>query len=302
MTLVPADFVIRVRELYGHQGDEWLQGLPELLDRCVNRFGVSLEAPFSNLSWNLILKATKHDGTPVVLKIAVLKAELSRELSVLHAYAGRGGIRVIDADVDLGALVLERAEPGTPLSTIEDDNLATEIFCNVFQRLHYPTSTSQYVSIKDHFLGIERYRDRFGDDGVIGPLPAHWVQRARECLAYLISSTHESVLLHGDLHHDNILRQKGNEWVVIDPKGIVGDRHFDTIQYLLNYEERGGDPYTVLDRRITIISDRLSLDPCRIAMWGIARGVLEACWAIEDGRTDWDKGIQISERFARYLG
>jgi streptomycin 6-kinase len=301
MTLVPENFVIGVRELYGHQGDEWLRGLPELLDRCVSRFCVSLEAPFPNLSWNLILKAAKHDGTPVVLKIAVLKADLSRELSALHCYAGRGGIQVIDADDNLGALVLERAEPGTPLSTIEDDNLATEIFCNVFQRLHCPPSTGQYVSIKDHFLGLNRYRHRFEDDDVIGPLPTHWVERARECLAYLISSTNESVLLHGDLHHDNILRHKGNEWAVIDPKGIVGDRHFDTIQYLLNYEERGGDPYTVLHRRIDIIADDLSLDPCRIAMWGIARGVLEACWTIEDGRTDWDKGIQITERFARYL-
>ncbi|MHB1684160.1 MAG: aminoglycoside phosphotransferase family protein [Bacilli bacterium] len=301
MTLVPADFVERVRELYGQQGDEWLQSLPELLDRCVSRFGVSLEAPFPNLSWNLILKATKHDGTPVVLKIGVLKADLYRELSVLHAYAGRGGIQVIDADDNLGALVLERAEPGTPLSTIEDDKLATEIFCNVFQRLHCPPSTGQYASIKDHFSGIERYRHRFGAGDVIGPLPAHWVERAREYLAYLISSTNENVLLHGDLHHDNILRQKGDEWTVIDPKGIVGDRHFDTIQYLLNYEGRGGDPYAVLDRRITIISAGLRLDPFRIAMWGVARGVLEACWTIEDGGSDWNKGIQITERFAKYL-
>lgn len=304
MTLVPHEFANRVPELYGQQGEEWLRLLPDLLQECARRFDVSLEAPFPDLSWNLILQATKRDGTPVVLKIAVLKAELMREMSILQAYADHGAIRVLDADAELGALMLERVEPGTPLSAIEDDGAATEIFCGVFQCLHCLPPAGQYTSIQEHFSAIEKYRRRFGhgDGDDNAPLPAHWVERAETCLAYLLSSTTEPVLLHGDLHHGNILRRGDSEWAVIDPKGIVGDRHFDVIQYLLNYEERGGDPDTVLARRITMISDRLHLDPRRIALWGITRGVLEACWIIEDGRTDWQKGIQSTERFAAYLG
>lgn len=301
MTLVPGDFAMRMNDLYGQKGDTWSDALPGLLERCESRFGIRLESPFSNLSWNLILKATKVNGTPVVLKIGVLKEELSRESSALHAYAGRGAIEVLDTDDDLGALLLEHVDPGTPLSAIEDDEVATGIFCGVFKRLYCPMSGGRYTSIKDHFSAIERYRDRVSD-GAVARLPEHLVQRAEYVLAYLISSTRESVLLHGDLHHDNILRQRESEWVVIDPKGVVGDRHFDTIQYLLNYVDRGGDSHTVLARRIAMITDRLSLDPRRIAMWGIARGILEACWSIEDGKTDWDKGVQIAERFAKYPG
>lgn len=106
------------------------------------------------------------------------------------------------------------------------------------------------------------------------------------------------MLIHGDLHHENILQNGDGGWAVIDPKGIIGDVYFETIQYLLNYVDRDGDCDTVLSRRVAIISERLSLDRSRIARWGIARGVLEACWAVEGG-ADWKEGIDISERFTR---
>ena len=299
MILIPEEFVVRMRQLHGSEGETWAQDLPELFGRCASRFGIRFEAPFANLSWNLILKARQHDGTPVVLKLGFIKAELDQERRALYAYAGRGAVRVIDGDDELGALLLERVEPGAPLSSIEDDQLATEIFSSVFRRLHCPSSTDAYPSMKAHFAGLERYRRRFGKGA--GPLPEHWVERAQKYLNDLLSSTDESVLLHGDLHHDNILSHGEGDWVVIDPKGMIGDRHFDTIQYLLNYEERGGDPLSVLHRRITMISESLSLDPRRIAKWGVARGVLEACWRVEDENSDWPVGIQISERFAKCL-
>ncbi|MCY9697817.1 aminoglycoside phosphotransferase family protein, partial [Paenibacillus alginolyticus] len=221
---------------------------------------------------------------------------------VLRAYEGRGAIHVLDADEEWGVALLEGAEPGLPLSTIENDVLATDNFCEVFRRLHLPPPTgSLYPSMKQHFAAIERYRDRFNYMNVDVPLPPSWVENAEECLEYLIATTSENLLLHGDLHHDNILRQDEEKWAVIDPKGIVGDIHFDTIQYLLNYEDRGGDCELVLRDRIAIMADRLGLDPRRIAMWGVARGVLEACWTIEDGGTDWHRGIQITERFAKFL-
>ncbi|MFB5189317.1 aminoglycoside phosphotransferase family protein [Alicyclobacillus fastidiosus] len=305
MDFVPIDFATRLETLYGQQGEQWLRDLPELLERCQERFDLRLEAPFPNLTWNLVLQASRCDGTPVVLKMAVRKAELYRERTALHAYSGRGGIQVLDADDDLGAVVLERADPGTALSTIEDDDLATGIFCSVFRALHGEASTissasGPLVPIEEHFSGIERYRQRHCK-GNAEPLSAYWVERASECLAYLVSSTRDRVVLHGDLHHDNILQHRRGGWAVIDPKGIVGDRHFDTIQFLLNYIERDGDPYTVLTRRIGIISTALRLSARRIAMWGLARGVLEACWTIEDGRTEVHQGVDIAKRFARYL-
>ncbi|MEC0143706.1 aminoglycoside phosphotransferase family protein [Paenibacillus alginolyticus] len=302
MIVIPDTFIKRMHELHGEHGVAWAEALPKLIADCASRFDFSPQAPFSNLSYNFVLRATRSDGKRVVLKSSFMKGELSREVSVLRAYEGRGAIHVLDADEEWGVALLEGAEPGLPLSTIENDVLATDNFCEVFRRLHLPPPTgSLYPSMKQHFAAIERYRDRFNYMNVDVPLPPSWVENAEECLEYLIATTSENLLLHGDLHHDNILRQDEEKWAVIDPKGIVGDIHFDTIQYLLNYEDRGGDCELVLRDRIAIMADRLGLDPRRIAMWGVARGVLEACWTIEDGGTDWHRGIQITERFAKFL-
>ncbi|MZQ81197.1 phosphotransferase [Paenibacillus sp. 5J-6] len=302
MIAIPDTFMKRMHELHGEQGAIWSEALPRLITDCASRFDFTPEAPFSNLSYNFVLRATRSDGKRVVLKASFMKEELSREVSVLRAYEGRGAIQVLDADKEWGVALLEGAEPGTPLSTIENDALATHIFCDVFQRLHLtPSAGCQYPSMKQHFAAIERYRERCNDMNIDDRLPTSYVEKAEEYLEYLIATTRENLLLHGDLHHDNILRQDEEKWAVIDPKGIVGDIHFDTIQYLLNYEDRGGECEQVLRNRIAIMVDQLGLDPRRIAMWGVARGMLEACWTMEDGGTDWHRGIQITERFAKCL-
>lgn len=302
MTDIPAAFIEKTKELHGEQGAAWLEKLPALIADCASRFDLTPEAPFSNLSYNFVLRASRHDGKSVVLKSSFMKDELSREVHVLRAYSGRGAINVLDQDEESGVVLLEGVVPGTPLSLIEDDTRATEIFCEVFSRLHVPAPIgNQYPSLRQHFAAIERYRERWAEVKHAAPLPAGWVEKGEEYLEYLISTTTETLLLHGDLHHENILLQAEDQWVVIDPKGVIGDIHFDTIQYLLNYEDRGGDCEQVLQRRVALMADRLGLDPQRIAMWGVARGVLEACWTLEDGGGDWQKGIQITERFARCL-
>ena len=347
--IIPETFVARMGALHGRAGEAWADGLPALLDRCATRFAVHLEtSSFANLSWNLVVRARRRDGVSAVLKIGFSRDELVRERRALAEFAGRGAVRVLDADDEAGALLLERVEPGTPLSAIEDDRLATEIFSRVFRRLHGPPFADSslhrggspelaragagFPSIEEHFAALARYSQRFvGGVGGGGPLPGRWVERAGDALAELVSSTGEGVLLHGDLHHGNILRRAGGlrtgntlrqhdilrrdntlrqhdslqrvaqeraaEWAVIDPKGIVGDAHFDVIQYLLNYPARGGDPSVVLRSRIALLASRLGLDPSRIAQWGVARGVLEACWSLEHGG-DWGEGIRIAERFA----
>src|SRR5690606_37805629 len=128
------------------------------------------------------------------------------EVCVLRGYKDRGAVRVLDVDEEWGVALLEGAEPGKPLSTIEDDERATNIFCEVFRRFHhYAPPDGRYPSIQQHFAAIKRYRERFDDVNNAAPLPESWVENAEECLEYLIRTTKENVLLHGDLHHDKIL-------------------------------------------------------------------------------------------------
>ena len=162
MIVIPDTFIKRMHELHGEQGVAWSEALPRLIADCASRFDFSPEAPFSNLSYNFVLRAKRSDGKQAVLKIIFHEGGAFREVSVLRAYEGRGAIHVLDADEEWGVALLEGADPGTPLSTIENDALATDIFCEVFRRLHLPPPTgSLYPSMKQHFAAIERYRERF---------------------------------------------------------------------------------------------------------------------------------------------
>ncbi|MFU1797854.1 aminoglycoside phosphotransferase family protein [Paenibacillus azoreducens] len=112
-------------------------------------------------------------------------------------YEGRGAIHVLDADDEWGVALLEGADPGTPLSSIEDDARATGLFCEVFPHLHLPAPTgSRYPSMREHFAAIERYRERFEDVNIAATLPNNWVENADECLSYLITTTSENLLLY----------------------------------------------------------------------------------------------------------
>ncbi|MBO7743540.1 phosphotransferase [Paenibacillus sp. MWE-103] len=299
MTRIPEDFHAKMMSVYGTRAEEWVRSLPDLIAKSEAQFGIKAEAPFDNLSYNYIAHGMNGEGKPIVLKLAFEKDELAREMRTLSAFAEKGAVHVLDRNDELGAAVLERAIPGTPLSAVTDDNAATAIFCEAFARLRGPFAGEEadFRTLRRWFEAFVRYRSRFGTDG---PLPEHWMVRAEETLEELLGTTAETVLLHGDLHHENILRYGDGGWAVIDPKGIIGDIYFETLQYLLNYVDRDGDCDTVLSRRAAIMSDRLGLDRGRIARWGIARGVLEACWAVEDG-ADWKEGIGLSERFMKLL-
>lgn len=299
MTRIPDNFHTKMVTVYGPRVEEWVRSLPDLIAKSEAHFGIKAEAPFDNLSYHYIAHGVHGEGKGIVLKLSFEKDELAKEMRALTALAGRGAVQVMEWNDELGAAVLERAIPGTPLSAMMDDRVATEIYCEVFGRLHSPFVgvEEDFQTMRSWFEAFIRYRNRFG---AIGPLPEKWVVRAEETLEELLRTTTETVLIHGDLHHENILRYGDNGWAVIDPKGIIGDIHFDTIQYLLNYVDRDGDCDTVLSRRVEIMSERLGLDRSRIAQWGIARGVLEACWAIE-ADADWKEGIDISERFAKLL-
>ncbi|GFN31968.1 aminoglycoside phosphotransferase family protein [Paenibacillus xylaniclasticus] len=299
MTRIPDNFREQMVNVYGSRVEEWVRSLPDLISKCEAQFGIRVEEPFENLSYNYIAHGINGEGRPIVLKLSFEKDELVKEIRTLTLFAGRGAVQVIEWNDTLGAAVLERVLPGTPLSATLDDREATEVFCEVFRRLRHSIVAEEgdFHTLRGWFGALVRYRDRFGTEG---PLPEHWVVRAEETLEELLRTTTETVLIHGDLHHGNILRHGDGGWAVIDPKGMIGDVHFETIQYLLNYVDRDGDCDTVLCRRVAMISERLSLDRSRIARWGIARGVLEACWSIEGG-ADWKKGIDISERFARLL-
>lgn len=107
-----------------------------------------------------------------------------------------------------------------------------------------------------------------------------------------------SVVLHGDLHHENILAAERRPWLAIDPKGVVGEPAYEVGAFLRNPTSRLLDasrPQDVIARRVDLLSERLGLDRQRLLAFGFAQLVLAAWWMYEDHGDGWQPAIALAE-------
>jgi streptomycin 6-kinase len=300
MTEIPDNFARTMVEVYGEEGTAWLQRLPGLLAECAQRWSLTVLPPFVPLSYNYVAPAIRADGTDVVLKVGYPGRELLAEMAALRLYGGHGIAQLLDADVGLGALLLERLTPGMPLARLTDDADATSIAAQVMRQLWRPvTPDHPFPTVAGWAAGLGRLRARFG--GTTGPLPAALVERAERLFADLIGSMGEPVLLHGDLHHDNILTAQRQPWLALDPKGVVGEAAYETGALLRNPAGRvlqAPDPAGMMARRIDQLAAELGFEWERIRGWALAQAVLSAWWSIEDHGYGWEEAMAYAEILA----
>lgn len=303
MKPIPSDFAQTMVELYGAAGVEWLRRLPALIAECEQRWSLTVLPHFSPLSYNYVAPAICADGTEVVLKLGVLNAELLTEIAALELYNGRGIVRLLDADPEQGILLLERLKPGMLLEELPDDEEATSIAAGVMRQLWRPVPPDHaFPSVAKWAAGLQRLRQRFG--GTTGPLPANLVERAERLFKELIDSMAEPVLLHGDLHHANILTAERQPWLAIDPKGVVGEPAYEVGAYLRNPMARllaASQPERILARRVDQFAAELELDRTRLLGWGLAQAVLSASWSVEDHGHGWKPAIACAEWLASLM-
>jgi streptomycin 6-kinase len=296
MDLIPQNFSQTIGELYGAAGMEWLMRLPGLLDDCARRWALTLSKPFDPLSYNYVAPAIRKDSTLVVLKVGFPNPELTSEIAALRLFEGRGTVRLLESDLDQGALLLERLAPGLPLLSLKDDQQATSIACQVMRKIWRPAPTGEgFPAVSRWAKGLDRYRQRF--DGSGGPLPARLVDQAEVLFTELLTSMAEPVVLHGDLHHANILSAQRQPWLAIDPKGVIGEPAYETGALLLNPPELLAEPGAgcILARRLHQLAEELSFDRKRLRAWAIAQAVLSAWWSLEDHGHGWESGIAFAE-------
>jgi streptomycin 6-kinase len=219
---------------------------------------------------------------PVVLKVMRQPGDEWRSGEVLGALGGKGVVRVYEF-VE-GAVLLERLNPGTPLATLSlkgRDEEATEVIAGVIEQMSCPQGQPKGLATAEEWgQGFERYLAS-GDNQI----PKWLVEQGRRLYEELCASQNGVRLLHGDLHHYNILFDYDRGWLTIDPKGVIGEMEYEVGASLRNpYEkpELFTSPETI-KRRVDLYETRLKLDANRALAWGFAQAVLSAIWSVEDG-------------------
>lgn len=293
--VLPESFVRTITGLFEARGAAWLERLPTLIAECEARWSLQVGAPFV-LSYNYVAPATRADGTEIVLKLGVPNPELHSEIEALRIYNGRGIAHMFYGNSEEGILLLERLRPGSMLSELEDDEAATAIAANVMRQLWQPAPAEhQFPTIAKWARGLDRLRAEFA--GGTGPFPPKLVEQAEALFAELIASMGEPVLLHGDLHHFNILTAEREPWLAIDPKGIVGEPAYEVGALLRNPNQEIATNPKILARRIDQLSAELTIDRARIIGWGLAQAVLSSWWDYEDLGYGWEPMLELAARF-----
>ena len=127
MVFIPDDLARATVVQHGEAGRRWLSRLPGLVERCAARWSLKVGPPFAPLSYNYAAPAEGAGGERLVLKVGVPVPELLSEMEALRLFGGNGAVRLLDADAEWGALLLERLEPGASLIALceVDDEAAT---------------------------------------------------------------------------------------------------------------------------------------------------------------------------------
>jgi streptomycin 6-kinase len=302
VVFVPAEFARSTIALHGDVGRLWLRELPRLVEQCEARWSLKIGPHFAPLSYNYAAPAEGPGGERLVLKIGVPVPELISEIEALRLFGGRGAVSLVDSDANEGVLLLERLEPGTQLTPLReaDDDAATSAAAEVMRKLwrRVPRDHS-FPTVADWGKGFRRMREHFG--GTTGPFSRRLVEEAESLFNELLESSAAPVLLHGDLHHGNILAAVREPWLAIDPKGLVGEPAYETgallrnpLPQLFNWTQ----PVRTSERRIAQLSDELGCDRSRVRGWALAQAVLAGWWSYEDTGEGGEFGIAAAEILA----
>jgi streptomycin 6-kinase len=282
---LPPEFVKNIVGIHKEKGVLWLENLPSLLDILATQWGLEISSHVDNVSFNYVAPA-RRSGQELILKIGVPHPELTSEIAALTFYKGQGMVKMLAIDEANGAFLLEKL-PGPMLATLfpRRDEEATQVAAQVMRRLWRPVpdnAKAPFPHIADWLAGLQNLRPKYG--GTTGPFPEAMIAEVERLVPELLGSSPGDVLLHGDLHHYNIMQAQDGNWCAIDPKGIIGEPAYDVGAFLYNPFEIYSHPdlETILARRLTQFSEILEIDKQRLRDWALVTNVLSCWWNVEE--------------------
>jgi streptomycin 6-kinase len=255
----------------------WLERLPNTIRELQDKWSLSsLEAPFDGdeVSCAWVAPAVRRDGSRAVLKLGMPHMEARDEIQALRFWDGEPTVRLLEADDDLNAMLLERCEPGAVLRHLpepEQDVIIAGLLRRLWRRPAAPHPFRPLAAMTAHWAD-ESLADaaRWPDAGL--------VQAGLRLFAELSRPSPNDVLLATDLHAGNVLQAQREPWLVIDPKPFIGDPAYDATQHLFNCE---GRVRAAPEETIRRFAGLLEVDSKRVRLWMFARAAAES-------RDSWD--------------
>jgi streptomycin 6-kinase len=243
------------------------------------------------------LLPVRQHGVAAMLKVAQ-EPEEKFGAQLMVWWAGDGAARVLAHDAD--ALLLERAQSNHALADQvrmgddEADDHAIDILCAAAARLHAPRNKPlpELIGLPRWFQSLWPAAEQCGG----------WLAESAVAARVLLAAPQDPVVLHGDIHHGNVLDFGARGWLAIDPKGLYGERGFDYANIFCNPDQASALVPGRFGRRVERVAQIAGLDRRRLLQWILAWSGLSAAWILETGEApdiDTDIGRMASEALKR---
>jgi streptomycin 6-kinase len=265
-------------------GATWLKALPRIAEECAEQWSLRLGKPFGQGHVSLTMPARLADGKQAVLKLNFPEEESAHEADALLHWRGEGAVQLFELDRQRNALLVEHADPGTPLWEIADDEEATLIAAKVFRRLwHRPPADGHPFRVLA--AEAERWTTelRSSWESLGRPFEQSLVDEGAAAARELVVSQPSVVLCHQDLQGSNVLRARREPWLAIDPKPIVGEPAFDVSSLLR--DRRWAISADVIERRLDLLAAELDLERERMRGWGLVHALR---WGVRPNKLEAD--------------
>ncbi len=236
------------------------------LDDLVDEWKLRADGDAIRGSHSAVLPVRAPDGAAAVLKIG----HSEHEHLVLRRWNGDGAVRLLRADPHRRAVLLERLRQES-LSSLADVD-ACEVVAGLYRRIHVPampqlrTLTSSLDEWADDFAALPRS----------AAIPHRLVEQAITLCRELATLPADRVL-HGDLHYESVLAAGREPWLVIAPKPVNGDPHYELAPMLWHrWHELAGNLRSGVQRRFYALVDGAGFDEDRARAWVVVRVVRQA--------------------------
>ncbi|HET7328109.1 MAG TPA: aminoglycoside phosphotransferase family protein [Nocardioidaceae bacterium] len=271
---------LAARAALGSDWADWLDRLPQLVAALVEEWELRYDGPPRHGFASLVVPVQTPDR-PAALKVTFDGDDESvHEGLALQHWGGRGAVQLLRADPHRRALLLERLHT-EDLSGVWDID-ACEIVAGAYARIHVP-AVPQLRPLTSY---LDSWNDGLANLPRDAPLPRRLVEHAVSLArSFSTDAASTGTLIHGDLHYANMLAADREPWLVVDPKPMSGDAHYEVAPLLWNrWEEMTHNVRDAIRRRFHTVVDTAGLDEDRARDWVVVRSLHNAFWTVDDAR------------------
>lgn len=262
--------------------------MQDIINYAINKWELDhLEVIYEHSAKGVYSAESKHFGS-VVLKVNQHKSQLESEYRMLARLSGCHSCKVYAFDENAGLLLEERIFPGTVLRREASLEKRIQQFLQVFHEIHMPVdSGATYLN----------WLEQICEYCAKHQLAEEQASRAHLFCAEMFEKYPDRVLLHGDLHHDNLLLRTDGSYAMIDPKGVVGPAIMDLPRFILNELDTDHECSNRqhIEEVIRLLGEQSGYPAADIVKLFYMETILANVWCVEDGEEMNQEELEIAD-------